>query len=261
VLQRLKTRYRRWRVSRHPIPDRLWSAALRAAPYTRYLAPLARTRLREFATLFLIEKRFTTAHDLALTDAMRAIVALKACIPVLELGLDYYDNFKGIVLYPGDFRVHEQRTDEAGVVHEETRELCGQSMGQGPIVLSWDTLKSERASDGQDLVIHECAHKLDILNGDADGFPPLHAGVSVNGWTAAFRQAYDKLCREVDAERTTRLDPYGSADAAEFFAVASETFFTRPDILFEDFPDVYRQLADFYRQDPHPLMRNHDPTA
>jgi MtfA peptidase len=256
VLQRIKTRYRRWRVSRHPIPERLWSTALRAAPYARYLTPLQRARLRELATLFLIDKRFTTAHGLALTDAMQVVVALKACIPVLELGLEYYDNFKGIVLYPGDFRVHEQHIDEAGVVHDETRELCGQSMSQGPIVLSWDTLRRERAGDGQDLVIHECAHKLDILNGDADGFPPLHPGVSVNSWTGAFRRAYDELSREVDAEHTTRLDPYASADAAEFFAVASETFFTRPDILFEDFPEVYRQLADFYRQDPHSLMRN-----
>jgi len=254
VLQKLKTRYQRWRVSRHPIPDRLWSAALRAAPYTRGLDKRARDKLRELATLFLLDKRFTTAHDLELTDDMRVVVAVKACIPVLELGLDYYDNFKGIVLYPGDFRVQERHVDEAGVVHEEARELCGQSLGQGPIVLSWDTLRNERAQDGQDLVIHECAHKLDILNGDADGFPPLHSG-STASWVRAFQYAYDALCREVDAGRDTRIDPYASADAAEFFAVASETFFTRPDILFDDFPEVYRQLAGFYRQDPYPLMR------
>jgi Mlc titration factor MtfA (ptsG expression regulator) len=261
VLQQLKIRYRRWRVSKHPIPDRLWSNALRAAPYASLLSQSARARLRELATLFLLDKHFATAHDLDLTDAMRVTVAVKACIPILELDLALYDDYKGIVLYPTDFRVHEQHMDDAGVLHEEARELCGQSMNRGPIVLSWNTLKREHASDGQDLVIHECAHKLDIVNGDADGFPPLHAGVSPQKWSQTFKRAYDTLCRDVDAGQPTRLDPYASADAAEFFAVASETFFTRPDILFEDFPDVYRQLADFYRQDPYPLMKNHDSTS
>ena len=255
MLQRLKTRYQRWRVSRHPIPDNLWSTALRITPYARCLTPQSRARLRELTALFLLDKNFFAAHDLELTDTMRAVVALKACIPILEIGLDYYSNFKGIVLYPGDFLVREQHIDEAGVVHDEARELCGQSIGHGPIVLSWDTLKRERASAGQDLVVHECAHKLDILNGDADGFPPLHANVSSTNWTQVFRDAYDELCRKVDAGHDTRMDPYACADAAEFFAVASETFFTRPDILFGDFPQVYRQLTDFYRQDPHSLMR------
>ncbi|HKQ29774.1 MAG TPA: M90 family metallopeptidase [Burkholderiales bacterium] len=258
MLQRLKARYRYWRLSKHPVPDRLWVAALRTAPYANVLPKSAHAKLRELTTLFLLDKRFTTAHDLALTDGMRVVTALKACIPILELGLGYYDHFKGIVLYPGDFRVREQQVDDAGVVHEEVRELCGQSLSNGPIVLSWDTLKNEHAQDGQDLMIHECAHKLDILNGDADGFPPLHSSVSANDWTRTLQRAYDALCCEVDAERPTRIDPYACADAAEFFAVASETFFTRPDILFEDFPDVYRQLADFYRQDPYALIKHHD---
>jgi Mlc titration factor MtfA (ptsG expression regulator) len=185
---------------------------------------------------------------------MRVRVAARACVPVLELGLDYYSRFKGIVLYPGDFRVHEQRMDEAGVVHEEIRELCGQSLAQGPMVLSWGTIIAERAAQGQDLVIHECAHKLDTLNGEADGFPPLHAGMSPRTWTRALRVAYDKLCDDVDAGRPTRLDSYAAEDPAEFFAVASETFFTRPDVVFEDFPDVYAQLAAFYKQDPRLVL-------
>ncbi len=182
---------------------------------------------------------------------MRARVAIKACVPILELGLHYYRHFKGIVLYPEDFRVHEQHVDETGVVHDDVRELCGQSLAQGPMVLSWGTILAERAADGQDLVIHECAHKLDTLHGEAGGFPPLHADMSVRAWTRSLRAAYDRHCADVDAERPTRLDPYGAYDSAEFFAVLSETFFTRSDIVAEDFSQVYRQLVAFYRQDPY----------
>lgn len=251
MLQDLKARYRRWRIARHPIPDRLWSNALRAAPYTNRLTNTQRRRLRELATLFLLDKHFSAAHDLSITDVMRVRVAVKACLPILELDLDYYSNFRGVVLYPGDFRVQEMREDEAGVVHESVNELCGQSLSHGPIVLSWGTIADESAEAGQDLVIHECAHKLDMLNGDADGFPPLHAGMSAQYWTRQFQAAYDKLCTEVDAGKETRMDPYATADAAEFFAVASETFFTRPDIVAEDIPEAYEQLAAFYKQDPY----------
>lgn len=254
MLRALASRYRRWRIERHPIPESLWSAALRAHDYARRLDIARQTRLRDLVTLFLLDKHFTAAHDLTLTDAMRVRIALKACVPVLELGLDYYDSFRGIVIYPGDFRVHEHHMDDAGVVHEEIRQLCGQSLAQGPMVLSWDTLASERASNGQDLVIHECAHKLDVLNGDNEGFPPLHSSMSTRAWTRAFRAAYRQLCDQIDAGEETRLDPYASENAAEFFAVASETFFTRPDILYEDFPAVYAQLTAFYRQDPNTLM-------
>src|SRR6185436_13252768 len=172
------------------------------------------------------------------------------CVPVLALGLKYYAGFREIVLYPGDFRVHEKHEDESGVVHEAVRELCGQSLAGGPMVLSWGSVEEESAQMGQDLVIHECAHKLDTLHGEADGFPPLHRDMSARAWARAFRAAYDALCKEVDAGRDTRIDPYASEDPAEFFAVASETFFTRPDIVAEDFPAVYDQLVAFYKQDP-----------
>jgi len=251
VLTRFRNRYRRWRIERHPLPDRLWSSALRAVTHTRRLSPVQRRRLRGLVTLFLLDKRFAPAHGLTLTDAIRLRVAIQACVPILELDIAYYSRFRGIVIYPGDFRVNEKYEDETGIVHEAVRELCGQSLSHGPMILSWGAIAAERAQAGQDLVIHECAHKLDALNGAADGFPPLHRGMSARAWTGVFRAAYDRLHAALDAGRATRLDPYAAEDPAEFFAVASETFFTRPDILLEDFPDVYEQLASFYKQHPY----------
>jgi Mlc titration factor MtfA (ptsG expression regulator) len=222
-------------------------------PLAQSLPHPKRVKLRKLATLFLLDKSFSAAHGMAINDTMRACVAAIACLPVLdlELAIGYYDDFKGIVLYPEDFLVREQRTDEAGVVHDEIKDLCGQAMSHGPMILSWQTIISERISEGKDVVIHECAHKIDMLNGAADGLPPLHADMSVSAWARAFQTAYDTFVNNVDAGHQVRLDPYAAEDAAEFFAVMSETFFTRPDIVYEDFPDVYKQLSTFYRQDTY----------
>jgi len=258
VLSALKARYQRWRIARHPLPDRVWSASLRAVPIAHRLPRAQRAKLRALVTLFLLDKHYSSAHDLHVTDAMRLRIAIKACLPILELGLGWYSHFKGIVLYPGDFRTHDQYMDETGVVHDAVSDLCGQSLIQGPMVLSWDTITTEHTDQGQDLVIHECAHKLDALNGDAAGFPPLHDNMSRRDWARAFRGAYRKLCDTIESGQTTRIDPYAAEDAAEFFAVVSETFFTRPDIVREDFPEVYQQLVAFYKQDPHP---KNDPAA
>jgi Mlc titration factor MtfA (ptsG expression regulator) len=227
---------------------------LRATPYARALPRREQTRLRELTALFLCAKTFEPAHGLTITETMRALVGLKACVPILNLGLKYYDTWSGIVMYPGDFRVHDQYLDETGVEHHEIRELCGQSLTHGPMVLSWDTIREEAASAGYDLVIHECAHKLDARNGAADGFPSLHPGMSATEWTRDFRTAFERLGEASGRGWAGRLDPYAATDPAEFFAVVSEAFFTAPGIVYEEYPRVYRQLTAFYRQDPYALL-------
>ncbi|HWV90319.1 MAG TPA: M90 family metallopeptidase [Burkholderiales bacterium] len=152
------TNWRRGRVLRkHRIDDSLWQQAtsrLRFIPQT--------PKMRELSLLFLAEKQFVGARELEVTDAMRLSIAAQACLPVLELGLDWYAGFTGIVVYPGDFRVRRSEIDEHGVVHEWDDELAGEAMPGGPVVLSWDAA----ANDPQmNVVIHEFAHKLDMLSG------------------------------------------------------------------------------------------------
>lgn len=251
----LRARYHRWLARRRPIPDRLWSAALARTTYARALPRGEGARLRELATLFLRRKRFEGAAGFVPGDAVRVAVALKACVPILNLGLAHYSGWSGIVVYPGDFRVYEEYMDEAGVVHRGVSELCGQSLSQGPLVLSWETIEAERTTTDRDLVMHECAHKLDVVNGPADGFPSLPADLAQR-WTEIFRDAYDALGRAIAAGAETRLDPYGASDPAEFFAVATETFFTAPEIVRDEYPAVYDALRDFYRQDPLRVLRH-----
>lgn len=252
----LKNLYRRWRTGRATLSDALWSKALRTSPYAHALPKNDQTRLHQLTTQLLRVKSFEGVADFEVTATARARIALHAAVPVLNLGLDYYADWTSIVIYPGDFRVHDEYMDEHGVVHREIMDLCGQSLSQGPIVLSWEAMREEdETPTDHDLVIHECAHKLDLLNGAANGFPPLHPDMDVRAWARDFHTAYRQLCAEPGTHDASRIDPYAAEDPAEFFAVMSETFFTAPHVVYEDHPTVYKQLQRFYRQHPHEIVK------
>ena len=237
------TEWRRKRVlQRHAIDAALWKKS------TRGLRFLPETeKLKQLALLFLAEKEFSGAHGLAVTDEMRLAIAAQACLPILELGLDWYAGWRGIVVYPGDFRVRRRDVDEAGVVHEWDDDLAGEAMPGGPVVISWDTAAHDPYIN---VVIHEFAHKLDMVNGAADGLPPLHAGMDARLWAAAFKEAYDGFCDALERGQDTWLDPYAAEHPSEFFAVISEAFFEHPAQTRRRYPAVYEQLKLFYRQDP-----------
>jgi hypothetical protein len=151
------------------------------------------------------------------------------------------------VVYPGDFRVRRRDVDEAGVVHEWDDDLAGEAMPGGPVVISWDAAAHDPYIN---VVIHEFAHKLDMVNGAADGLPPLHAGMDARLWAAAFKEAYDGFCDALERGQDTWLDPYAAEHPSEFFAVISEAFFEHPAQTRRRYPAVYEQLKLFYRQDP-----------
>ncbi len=242
-------------MKRRARPRTLWSRYLDSCRYAQALPNSDQENLRDLVSRFMKSKVFEGASGLIVTDAMRVRIALHACIPILNLGLNYYADWADIVIYPGDFRVRNEYTDEYGIVQRETMDLCGQSLSPGPIVLSWETLRAEdKAPTEHDLVIHECAHKLDVLNGPANGFPPLHSDMNPREWAQDLQAAYDRLCSGLDNGVHSRLDPYGAEDPSEFFAVLSEMFFTTPKIIKEDFPAAYQQLQYFYRQNPHRFM-------
>ncbi len=238
---------RRQVLAKHGIDAALWRRSVSGLHFLQGLSEAQTKRLRELCLLFLAEKEMGSAHGLAITDTMRLSIAVQACLPILELGLDWYRGWRGIVIYPGDFRVRRLDMDEAGVVHEWDDELAGEAMAGGPVVLSWDAARHDAQIN---VVIHEFAHKLDMLNGEADGLPPLHAGMDRQAWSAAFREAYEGFCDALERGRQTWLDPYAAEHPAEFFAVMSEAFFERPNETRHRYPAVYNQLALFYRQDP-----------
>ncbi|MBC7781902.1 MAG: zinc-dependent peptidase [Proteobacteria bacterium] len=272
---------RRRTLARAALDDALWQQALARCRVIAHLDAAARHRLRELTTLFLAEKTLTAVDGFELTDAMRVAIAIQACVPVLELGLDSYAPWVEVIVYPDEFVVEREFTDDDGVVHAVREPLSGESWANGPVILSWADIEAGDPQDGYNVVLHEFAHKLDMLDGDADGVPPLHAGMRREDWHAAFTAAFDDL--EMRIERVERrvgtlrgdardfdgriadeafaalpLDPYACKDAGEFFACASESFFETPSRLADAYPEVYRQLVLFYRQDP---LAGHGPAT
>ena len=237
------TEWRRRRVlEKHSIDDALWARAVAGLEF------LPRSqKLKELVLLFLAEKQFAGAHGIEVTDLMRVSIAAQACLPILGLGLDWYAGWTGIVVYPGDFRVRRAEMDEDGVVHEWDDELAGEAMPGGPVVISWDAAAYDPHIN---VVIHEFAHKLDMVDGAADGMPPLHPGMDRRAWRRAFEEAYDGFRDALERGRDTWLDPYAAEHPSEFFAVVSEAFFEDGVETRRRYPEVYQQLKLFYRQDP-----------
>lgn len=231
-----------------PIPDDLWARTLAARPFLASLAVDEKNRLKSLAEQFLDEKEFSTAGGLTLTDEICVAIAAQGCLPILNLGLGAYAGWVGIVVYPDEFVVPRRVEDEDGVVHEYEDVLSGEAWSGGPLLVSWHDV--QMAGDGYNVVIHEFAHKLDMLNGEADGIPALHSGITADEWIAIFDPALEDFCRRVDEGEETAIDPYGSESPEEFFAVVSEEFFDSPELLHGEYPALYCLLVRYYKQDP-----------
>jgi hypothetical protein len=246
-----KTWRRRRVLARHAIPDELWAAVIAATPALARLAPETCERLRALALLFLHEKRIEAAAGLDLDERMRVLIAALACVPILELGLDCYDGFYSVIVYPDEFVVPDREiVDEDGVVHVGDDVMSGEAWEQGPVILSWPDVAASGQGEAFNVVAHEFAHKLDMLDGAADGLPPLHRDMSVADWKAAFAAEYRGLRACLDRDEEPWLDPYAAEDPAEFFAVCAEMFFDVPADFRREHPGLYAQLARYFRQDP-----------
>jgi MtfA peptidase len=155
------------------------------------------------------------------------------------------------VVHADDFVAMQVHHDEHGLAHEGESVMSGEAWEHGPIVLSWADVTASGADGESDVVVHEVAHAIDMLNGDANGFPPLHADMPIADWVAAFSSAFDELGQRVAAGQSVwPVDPYAIESPAECFAVFTESFFLHPRELRAAYPQVYAQLSRFYRQQP-----------
>ncbi len=250
-------RLRRERILRQRLlAEEQWSALLQEHPILAGLDSGELARLRELTTLFLHEKIFESRGGQELDEYRRAVIAVQACLPVLNLGLDWYRHWRTVVVVPDVFAQEHQEWDAAGVVHEWEEEKSGESWDQGPMVLSWQDVEASGWGDGYNVVIHEAAHKLDLLDGQVNGRPRLHEGVDPAAWYEGFASAYEDFRRRARGTRRPRrgkrlrIDDYAAENDAEFFAVACEYFFEQPGVLKAEYPKVYGLLAAFFRQDP-----------
>ena len=231
------------------LDEKAWQAVM-GLPLFAGMDAAERGRLRELAIRLLADKAFSGAGGIEVDAGMVTAIAAFAALPVLNLGYSWYEGWREIVIYPGEYLYDGEQMDEDGIVHHVRHARSGEAMEGGPMVLSWQDVEHSGLGEGFNVVIHEFAHKLDMRNGSANGRPPLHSGMSPAGWAHDFQAAYDNLFHRVGGGEETLIDPYSTESPAEFFAVLSEYFFEAPDVLQQEYPAVYGQLARFYRQDP-----------
>lgn len=223
--------------------------------YLRLEAP-AQQRLRDLVQVFIAEKNWEGCGGLELTDEMKVTIAAQACLLVLELPHRLFENVESILVYPSTVlrpaAQHGMFVHSGSVVASGPIALLGEAHHRGPVVLAWDRVlrDGQRARDGHNLVYHEFAHKLDMLDGHADGTPPLVSREQRMQWQAVFEAAFLDLRERTERGERTFIDEYGATNEAEFFAVVTECFFDQPVELRKANAALYETLRAFYRQDP-----------
>lgn len=252
LAQPVLRRRRRRLLREHPFPA-AWRAILqRNVPQFRRLPADLQLQLKKHIQVFLAEKHFTGCDGQQITDEVRVTIAAQACLLLLNQPTHYFPKLRQVLVYPGAFVVERLRPEPSGVLQDTRQALSGESWTHGQVILSWqDALEGAAiADDGRNVVIHEFAHQLDQDKGYANGAPWLPARSRYASWSRVLGEEFRRLQERSATGEPTLMSAYGASDPAEFFAVASEVFFEQPQHLAEQHPELYAELAGFYRVDP-----------
>jgi MtfA peptidase len=245
-------RRRRRNILAEPFPD-AWRSILheRVGHYEAVGEP-EQQKLRDAVQIMLAEREWEGCRGLELTDEMRVTIAALAGILILGMENFYFDNVATILVYPNAFVVKEEHAIGGGAIMEGESDRLGEAHHRGPIILSWAEIKENAIAPGygNNLVFHEFAHQLDMLNGAFDGTPNLQTAQLAQRWSQLMDKEYRRLQQAERRGRETLLDPYGATDPAEFFAVTTECFFDAPRSMQHEYPPLYALFRDYYRQDP-----------
>lgn len=248
--------FKRQRIRRQPFPL-AWRQVLRERmPYFHRLPADLQLQLKKHVQVLLAEVPFIGCAGLVVTTEMRVLVAAQAALLLLNRRAASFRNLRQVLLYPGAFVVSRPVTGEHGVTQDfapgQGRVLSGESWQHGQVVLSWDDVLQGAASpgDGHNVVVHEFAHQLDQATGTANGAPYLPGAAARHRWAVTMAAEFAALQQRVASGQGGLIDAYGATSPAEFFAVASEVFFERPQALAAEHPALFQELAGCYRTNP-----------
>jgi MtfA peptidase len=233
-----------------------WHAIIDAnVPYVSHLPPDDREELAGHIQVFMAEKTFEGCGGLEITDEVRVTIAATACILLLHRATACYPDLESILVYPTAYLAPAGRSAGGGMIADDPEARLGESWVRGVVVLAWDNVLSGAADihDGHNVVLHEFAHQLDQESGTADGAPVLPQRSMYVAWARVLGHDFDELVSDVAHHHRNLIDRYGATNPAEFFAVATETFFEKPRQLRAKHPELYAELQLFYKQDPAAL--------
>ncbi|PIQ99959.1 MAG: hypothetical protein COV66_10205 [Nitrospinae bacterium CG11_big_fil_rev_8_21_14_0_20_45_15] len=253
--------YRRKKILATPFPEE-WDTLIQSnIQYYQHLNKEEKKRLQDLIQIFIAEKYWEGCNGLEMTDEIRVLIAAHACLMILALPNDYYRNVETIYVYPTTIFSSERPLGYFEFRTTPVRgpmPILGEAHHSGPVVLVWDAVKREtrHPEQGHNVVYHEFAHKLDMLDGSADGTPLLATHEEYQRWCDVCSEEYLELCAKVERGKPTFFDDYGATNEAEFFAVVTEYFFCKPEKMQHHHPKLYQVLKDFYRQDPAQRVTN-----
>jgi hypothetical protein len=196
---------------------------------------------------------------MTINDSVRVCIAAQACLLLLHRRTECFPSLRSILVYPNTYIVPAMRHIGSGIMEEFHQTRSGESWQAGAVVLAWDVILNQAQDRGQghNLVLHEFAHQLDYEDGYADGVPLLAGERSFMerkrryaAWTGVMRAEFARLQAQVRRGEPTVLRDYGATNPAEFFAVATECFFGKPQAMRREHPGLYEQLKWYYQQDP-----------
>jgi Mlc titration factor MtfA (ptsG expression regulator) len=214
-------------------------------------APL-REQLQRLVKRFLHEKTFVGCAGLEVTEEMRVTIAAQACLLLLNRSAEVYPGLHAVLVYPGAFLVPRKEVAPGGVVTETRQDLLGESWGDGRVILSWEHVRRAglEPEGAQNVVLHEFAHQLDSESGSTNGAPILGSAERYKRWSETLGRDFELLRRDTYWGQRDVLDPYGASSPAEFFAVATESFFEQPHALAARHPELYAEFERYFRVDP-----------
>ncbi len=242
---------RRATLRERPFPE-AWRAIIVAnTSHVSRLSSVDRTELEGHVQVFLVEKTFEGCGGLEMTDEIRVTIAAQACLLLLHRETDYFPDLDVILVYPHTYIAKTSAYVVGGAAIADEQARLGQS-ASGVVVLAWDAVRhgATDAHDGHNVTLHEFAHQLDQEDGAADGAPLLGKRAMHTAWARVFGEEFAHLVDDVDKHRKSDIDAYGATSPAEFFAVVTDVFFEKPEPFKRRHPELYEQLALFYRQDP-----------
>jgi Mlc titration factor MtfA (ptsG expression regulator) len=251
-------RRRRRKLANQPFPADWLEMLADRVPFWNFLDPSEREKLQRHILVFLGEKHFEGCASFEITEEVRVLIAAQACLLILNQETDYYPRLTSILVYPSSYYVDEEETHPDGTISSSRETRSGESWDLGVIVLAWDEVLEglEEGADGFNVTLHEFAHQLDGEYGLYEGAPELPDMGMYGRWAEVFSDEYERLLTDLRRRRRTFLDSYAAKNPAEFFAVASESFFERPLEMERELPAVYEQLRLYYRQDPAERQRH-----
>ena len=244
-----------WRLRRalgRAMPAGFIDILARNIPVYARMPELLQHQLHRLVQQFLHQKKFVGCEGVDIDDEMRVTIAGQACMLLLNRPSRVFPGLDTVLVYPSAFLAPRNQVDAAGVVTETRQDLLGESWGDGRVVLAWDHVRrgAQDWTDGQNVVLHEFAHQLDSESGSNNGAPYLGSRERYRNWSTVLSRDYADLRADAIGHQQSVLDHYGASSPAEFFAVATETFFEKPHQLAERHPALFAELGKYYRVDP-----------